>query len=62
MGVSLCFGFCLHGRQPLQDAARPHGMLALTLLAQGGQLPLEVGKLSHALIDVLGPMHAEVAV
>jgi hypothetical protein len=37
-------------------------MLALTLLAQGGQLPLEVGKLSHALIDVLGPMHAEVAV
>jgi hypothetical protein len=25
-------------------------------------LQLEVGKLSHALIDVLGPMHAEVAV
>src|SRR3990167_516685 len=52
MGVSLCFWFGLHGRQPLQDAARLHGLLAMTSLAQGGQLQLEVGEFPYALIDM----------
>jgi len=42
MSVSLGFWFRLHGRKPLQDAARLDGMLASTSLAQGGQLQLEV--------------------
>ena len=42
MGVSFRFGFGFHDRQPLQDAAGLHGLLALTSLAQGGQLQLEM--------------------
>ncbi|CAH0353451.1 hypothetical protein [Aquabacterium sp. CECT 9606] len=52
MGVLLSFWFGLHGRKPLQDAARLDGMLASTSLAEGGQLQLEVVAIPYALIDL----------